>query len=331
MHRIKRIVWSLFLLSCGVLAVANLAGCGDEKGPVIGHADQAVLPAAPFWCGYEMGSSNDIPNYQYDCHWTSPSGLPDTVQKSNGVVVVPWSGAPPAYPAQTMPCQGNNWAGGVYHSDMVVANASCPHTFSPLCPFPQGQPPFDPWAGTYPAPPTAQNTIAPPTLGSSYFGCHFYPSSTTYGPTNYAQYVTSCTAGQTPVGSIDLYLSNNVGSKTDGNCARLTAPTVGDVYNIDYHGFLANGWLTLASGVRTKILSAEIGPKMNLYFSSNARVDGANWGCWWSTQPGLGTCKRLENSGNINYSLEADHFASSDATLISGWEPRSLMFYRSTN
>lgn len=296
-------LFSLLLVSC------------MEQHPAEQVSVSSALVAPPFWCGYEMGSSQDVPDFESDCHWTAPSGLPDYVQKYHGAAILP-------FPGQTLPCEGQKVLSDY---SLVVAQTVCPHTFVPI----STPNTFNPWtSGSAPATGPGSSTTAPyaPTLSPPFFST-FYPNAANFGPTNIAQYVTSCTTADTPRGSIDVYLSSNVDNNppVDGNCARITPPTHdGSAYFIDWRGFLARGWRTNANGVEKSIKSINVGPDVEFAISSNAKVDFTDaWLCrLWPTNS---RCK-YANTHGATFSLEMDHYFAASPPLEANFRPWSMWF-----
>lgn len=282
-----------------ILALLTIAACGASPTEPIAKVSGA-LEATPFFCGYEMGSDNNLPDSEWTCNWTAPSGLPDWVQTYHGNAVLP-------FPGHALPCEGQTL---LHPYQLIVTNASCPHTFVPVCSsVPTG---FSPWSQSYPT------TATSPTISVAQYSCAHYPDVNHFGPTNVAQYVSLCTAGQTPRGSIDLYLSSNVGNKSQANCARITPPLHdSSLYMLDFENFLANGWRTQVGSTTVSIQSVEMGPNTEMFISDNARVDLSSlWLCRFAPH-----CLHYNWTGS--FSLELDHIASG---LPGVWRPWSIMF-----
>lgn len=179
--------------------------------------------------------------------------------------------------------------------------------------------PFNPYAGAMPPAPLAPNypPAGPPNLPPNYW-CSWYPDPMVYGPINTSQYVTECTFGPTPQGSVDVYTGNNLHG---GRCARITPPTHDGTFVFrPYFAFLGNGWHTKVNGTETFIRSVEVGPHTKFRLSSNARVDQTNWQCHVTASNSA--CINADNSSNS--SLELDHIAATHTNILPGWTPWSL-------
>jgi hypothetical protein len=253
-------------------------------------------------CDWVSGISPNIPNQEWNCNWVNDAsgGIPDWVQRYNGTQLPPGPGA----------CHSYSAVSGF--GEDIIANLNCPHVFVPQCQM------INPYALSLPS-------VAGPPVGlPSQYACVVYPNPVAFGPSNVSQYVSSCSVGPTPQGSIDVYLDDSTSNYASGHCARVTPPTFNNVeYFLDFKSFLVNGWRSTTNATGTiYIRSIQMGPHTTAAFSSNARVDFSSaWLCYAFSSNSK--CKYVSNQSGSALAISRFY---TDPSLEAGWKPWSMWF-----